>query len=87
MAVSENDATIKVANEYISWDPNSYTKALVAEALAKNDFVALEKMLGKRLAFGTAGLRATMGPGYSCMNDLVVIQTSQGLAMYLQRCL
>jgi len=84
MAVSGNDVTMKVANEYVSWDPNSYTKALVAEAMAKKDFVALEKMLGKRLAFGTAGLRATMGPGYSCMNDLVVIQTSQGLAMYLE---
>jgi len=75
---------INVAKEYISWDPNSYTKQLVSEALESNDVDTLKKMLGKRLAFGTAGLRARMGPGYSCMNDLVVIQTSQGLAMYLE---
>ena len=79
-----NDAIINVANEYISWDPNSYTKALVAEALEKKDIATLNKMLNTRLAFGTAGLRARMGPGYSSMNDLVVIQTSQGLAMYLE---
>ena len=31
-------------------------------------------LLGKRLAFGTSGLRGAMGPGYCRMNDLVVIQ-------------
>lgn len=34
--------------------------------------------MGKRLAFGTSGLRGTMGPGYCCMNDLVVIQVQTG---------
>ena len=33
--------------------------------------------------FGTAGLRGRMGAGYAFMNDLVIIQTSQGLAKYL----
>lgn len=37
----------------------------------------------KRLEFGTAGLRGCMGPGYSQMNDLVIVQTGQGLSMYL----
>ncbi|MCL4141056.1 UNVERIFIED_CONTAM: hypothetical protein GTU68_016705 [Idotea baltica] len=36
-----------------------------------------------RLLFGTAGLRGRMGAGYACMNDLVIIQTSQGLGKYL----
>ena len=35
------------------------------------------------LAFGTAGLRARMGAGFSCINCLTIIQTSQGLAKYL----
>ena len=39
---------------------------------------ALEAKL-QRLAFGTAGLRAPIGSGYCCMNELVVIQTSQAL--------
>ncbi len=36
------------------------------------------------MAFGTAGLRARMGAGYSFMNCLTVIQTSQGLAQYIK---
>lgn len=35
-------------------------------------------LMGKRLAFGTSGLRGTMGPGYCRMNDLVVIQVQTG---------
>ena len=35
------------------------------------------------LTFGTAGLRAQMGAGFSRLNSLTVIQTSQGLAKYL----
>ena len=35
------------------------------------------------MSFGTAGLRAPMGAGFSRMNSLTVIQTSQGLAQYL----
>lgn len=35
------------------------------------------------LAFGTAGLRAQMGAGFSRLNWLTIVQTSQGLAEYL----
>lgn len=35
------------------------------------------------MEFGTAGLRGRMGPGFSQMNDLVIIQTGQGLLKYL----
>lgn len=30
------------------------------------------------------GLRGVMGPGYAAMNDLVIIQTSQGVAKYVE---
>ena len=35
-------------------------------------------LLSKRMEFGTTGLRAAMGAGYCKMNDLTVIQASQG---------
>lgn len=35
------------------------------------------------LVFGTAGLRARMGAGFSRLNCLTVVQTSQGLADYI----
>lgn len=41
----------------------------------------LRRPLG--LTFGTAGLRAQMGAGFSRLNSLTIIQTTQGLAEYL----
>lgn len=52
--------------------------------MGAGDNATLEKLLMHRMEFGTAGLRGKMGPGYSQMNDLVIIQTSQGLAAYIK---
>ena len=71
------------ANEYIKWDPNPITRAEVKQLINANDEINLQKMFGSRIAFGTAGLRAKMAPGYACMNDLVILQTSQGLVEYI----
>lgn len=49
----------------------------------KKQWDILEKRLCNRLTFGTAGLRGTMRAGFDSMNDLVIIQTSQGLAKYV----
>jgi len=76
---------------YLKWDPNEGTKCAVAKKFSAltpegfNDslFEELKLLLGKRLQFGTAGLRGNMGPGYNSMNDLVVLQTTQGLLQYL----
>jgi len=38
----------------------------------------------ERMEFGTAGLRARMGAGYSMMNDLTIIQSTQGFMQYLK---
>ncbi|XP_041850855.1 glucose 1,6-bisphosphate synthase isoform X2 [Melanotaenia boesemani] len=37
------------------------------------------------MSFGTAGLRAPMGAGFSRINDLTIIQSTQGLYSYLCR--
>lgn len=52
----------------------------------QGDYLKLNKLLLNRLAFGTAGLRGVMQAGYNAMNDLVVIQTAQGLAKYIKKC-
>lgn len=52
----------------------------------QRDYAKLSKLLLKRLAFGTAGLRGVMQAGYNAMNDLVVIQTAQGLVKYIKKC-
>lgn len=46
----------------------------------------LRKRLMTRLLFGTAGLRGVMQAGFNAMNDLVVIQSAQGLLQYVLKC-
>lgn len=38
------------------------------------------------MAFGTAGLRGPMKAGFDSMNDLVILQTGQGLVKYVKVC-
>ena len=77
----------------MEWDPNPETKAELEALMSDNAEnqqkleVALKPLFGQRIAFGTAGLRALMAPGYSRMNDLVILQTCQGLAAYLTQTL
>jgi phosphomannomutase len=74
------------AKQYVSWDPNAETRAEIQKDIDNNDVKALEAKLGERLEFGTAGLRGPMGAGYNKMNDLVVIQSTQGVCKYLLQC-
>lgn len=69
--------------EYLLWDRNQTTRAEIQGYADKKDYETLSKLLLKRINFGTAGLRGNMSGGYACMNDLVIIQTSQGLLQYL----
>ncbi|MBW0485447.1 hypothetical protein O181_025162, partial [Austropuccinia psidii MF-1] len=62
---------------------NPVTRNEIEQLYAKHDFQELSARLLKRISFGTAGLRANMAAGFSRMNDLTVIQASQGLAAYL----
>lgn len=58
-------------------EQNGKTAASVREMVKAGNVVELRKCFGARMEFGTAGLRAAMGPGVSRMNDLTIIQTTQ----------
>jgi phosphoglucomutase/phosphopentomutase len=73
----------EIAEDYVKWDPNAETSNAIATLLKSNNVDELQQRLGSRLVFGTAGLRGPMGAGYNKMNDLVVLQTTQGLVKYL----
>lgn len=82
------------AKEWSSDDPNPVTAAHVKALISKaedgcaaslRELQCLFPNNNKRIGFGTAGLRGPMQPGPLGMNDLVVIQTAQGLASYLLR--
>lgn len=65
---------------------NEKTHSVIETLDQQGNYTKLSKMLMKRLSFGTAGLRGVMQAGYNAMNDLVVIQTAQGLAKYIKKC-
>ena len=75
------EATLAQYLDYERVDENREYMSQLAKDSSRRD--ELQRLLGQRLLFGTAGIRGAMGPGYGQMNDLVIIQTSQGLAHYL----
>lgn len=54
--------------------------------VADEDWKTLDKRLTNRMEFGTAGLRGPMRAGFDSMNDLVIVQTGQGLVEYVKLC-
>lgn len=55
----------------------------LAEILVEKNVDKIKNMFDGRLSFGTAGLRGAMSPGFKRMNDLVVVQSAQGLLYYM----
>jgi phosphoglucomutase len=89
MNVSSKSADL--AKRWAQDDPNPVTATYVTDLLHRcsaADEQAISKLEslfpqnGKRISFGTAGLRSSMTPGPLGMNDLTVVQTAQGLARY-----
>ncbi|KAI5752952.1 hypothetical protein M8J77_022222 [Diaphorina citri] len=66
---------------FMYWNKN---EDVVREMMKKDDAFfknkeAMSDLFLKRLKFGTAGIRGPMGVGFSQMNDVVIIQTGQGI--------
>ena len=67
--------------EYERW--LQYTDGDIKAELEGMDEAAIEDAFYRDLAFGTGGLRGTIGAGTNRMNMYVVAKASQGLANYL----
>lgn len=76
----ELDIQIK---KYLEYEKVEEYRQHIENLLDGNDVSQLKALIGRRLTFGTAGIRGFMGAGFGQMNDLVIIQTSQGIASYL----
>ncbi len=68
--------------EYKRWLVKAIDTDIKAE-LEKMDDAAIEDAFYRDLAFGTGGLRGTIGAGTNRMNVYVVAKASQGLSNYL----
>lgn len=74
---------IQLAKSWADHDPDSKTKNQILKFLSENNLSQLNKIFSGDLEFGTAGLRAEIGPGQSRMNRAVVIRATYGLCQYL----
>ena len=74
----------KSFDQWLEWDHEEETKAEIQKLADEKNFGELKKRLLSRMDFGTAGLRAKMGAGFSQMNTLTILQTVQGLLRYAQ---
>lgn len=84
--VNGDDENLRInekIEEFLGWNKNEKINNEIQKLRDGNDRKLLSKLFLYRMEFGTAGLRGRMGPGYSQMNDLVIVQTSQGLLKYL----
>ncbi|XP_029026198.1 glucose 1,6-bisphosphate synthase isoform X2 [Betta splendens] len=75
----------KAVHQWLAWDKNQCTLAQIQSLVAAARFEDLKSRLCSRMSFGTAGLRAPMGAGFNRINDLTIIQSTQGLFSYLSR--
>ncbi|KAJ8414515.1 hypothetical protein AAFF_G00037170 [Aldrovandia affinis] len=69
----------KAIYQWMSWDKNPKTYGQMEALLREGSVEELRRRLCSRMSFGTAGLRAAMGAGFALINDLTIIQSTQGL--------
>ncbi|KAH9901639.1 phosphoglucomutase first 3 domain-containing protein [Cubamyces lactineus] len=78
------DSALKdLVEQWLRLDPNEATRAEVQKLIDEENIVELKKRMSPRIEFGTAGLRGRMEAGWARMNDLIIIQASQGLCAYV----
>ena len=79
------DELLLAATAWAEQDPDVQTRSELLALIASRDEAALLDRCGKRLAFGTAGLRGELGAGPNRMNRVLVAQAAAGLAEYLKK--
>ena len=100
-STTNENATLLHAKEWARLDPNPSTSHHVQKLISQIEDKSNESKSSSRdaafqelhsffpandrIGFGTAGLRGHMQPGPMGMNDLIVIQTAQGLARNILR--
>jgi phosphomannomutase len=71
------------ARAWLSDDPDSETRFALETLIASDDLPALEELFFGPLEFGTAGLRAVVGPGLARMNRVVVARATWAVGKQL----
>lgn len=75
----------KKIQDWLKHDPDPNTRAEIEHLLTTKQTHILKERFDSRLQFGTAGLRGLVGAGPNRINQLVIRQTTLGLAHYLKK--
>ncbi|RMX38377.1 hypothetical protein pdam_00005487 [Pocillopora damicornis] len=82
---SGEDNLDEKVKEWLILDKHPASIAEVRLLIKEMKFDELRQIMMSPLSFGTAGLRSKMGAGFNRINDLTIIQATQGLCRYLEK--
>jgi phosphomannomutase len=77
------EEALAAAERWCAADPDPATRAELERLIDARDGAALSELFANPIRFGTAGLRALVGPGPSRMNRAVIRRTTAGVARHL----
>ncbi len=85
MTEISNQQLLDWAQAWADQDPDQQTRSELLALIENQNTDALRRCMGKRIGFGTAGLRGELGPGSNRMNRVLVAQAAAGIAEYLRK--
>lgn len=77
------DELVTLAQRWLEADPDPLTRGELSAVLERGDPALLAELFESPVGFGTAGLRALVGPGPARMNRAVIRRTTAGVARHL----
>ncbi|OBA22595.1 Phosphoglucomutase/phosphomannomutase [Metschnikowia bicuspidata var. bicuspidata NRRL YB-4993] len=83
MALQDKAHIDSLVEQWLAVDINEALRAEIQRLHSEGNYSVLAAKMTPRIAFGTAGLRASMQLGFAHMNDVTVLQASQGLVSYI----
>jgi len=81
--IEEKRAIDGLVENWLNIDINPDSQREIRDLQQAGEYKVLDGKLTKRIAFGTAGLRSEMTSGFAHMNDVTILQASQGLVEYV----
>ena len=83
MTTLDQGSLDSIVEAWLERDPDARTRDELQALRDAGDMNELQRRFSGRLQFGTAGLRGIVGAGPTRMNQLVIRETSAGLASYV----